>query len=148
MAIEFRNRGQARRTVVSLGSAEALRLVAGVSFGRVLFTSEALPAVCLASHLLDSDGMVVVRVGLIVPPIDIVRDGERAVVAYEVDEFDPVRHVGWSVVVTGFARVVTDIEQVTPYQLQLEPWADDATDTIIAIEPVTVKGIRLVRNSI
>ncbi|MFJ1455296.1 hypothetical protein [Nocardia sp. N2S4-5] len=41
----------------------------GASFGRVLFTSDALPAVCLASHLVEDDGTVVVRAGLAAPPV-------------------------------------------------------------------------------
>jgi nitroimidazol reductase NimA-like FMN-containing flavoprotein (pyridoxamine 5'-phosphate oxidase superfamily) len=32
----------------------------------------------------------------------------NAVVAFEVDEIDPVAHTGWSVMVTGMARELTD----------------------------------------
>ena len=34
------------------------------------------------------------------------------VVAYEADDLDPQRRAGWSVVVTGWASMITDPEQI------------------------------------
>jgi len=47
------------------------------------------------------------------------------VVAYEADEIDPIRHSGWSVVVTGRARTVTDPDRVARYEQLLQPWVDE-----------------------
>src|SRR6266704_6915254 len=41
---------------------------------------------------------------------------DGAVVCYEADELDPVRHTGWSVIATGMARLVRDPAAVTRYE--------------------------------
>ena len=64
-------------------------------------------------------------------------------VAYEVDRIDPWRRTGWSVVVTGRARTMTDPEQILRYEQLLHPWVDHA-DTVIAIEPEVVTGLRII----
>jgi Pyridoxamine 5'-phosphate oxidase len=69
--------------------------------------------------------------------------GEGAVVCYETDDIDPVRHTGWSVIVTGMARLVRDPAAVTRYQQLLQPWADGRMDFIITIEPRVITGLRL-----
>lgn len=69
------------------------------------------------------------------------------VVAYEADDLDPRRRTGWSVVVTGLATEVSDPEQVARYQRLLHPWVNMAMDTVVAIEPEIVTGIRIVADS-
>lgn len=54
---------------------------------------------------------------------------------------------GWSVVVTGLATEVSDPEQVARYQRLLHPWVNMAMDTVVAIEPEIVTGIRIVADS-
>jgi Pyridoxamine 5'-phosphate oxidase len=66
------------------------------------------------------------------------------VVAYEADDLDPQRRLGWSVVVTGLATTVTEPERVARYSQQLRPWVNKVMDTVIAIEPEIVTGIRIV----
>jgi hypothetical protein len=43
------------------------------------------------------------------------------VVAYEADVIDPDTHVGWSVVATGYAGLVTDQAELDHYQGRLQP---------------------------
>jgi len=65
------------------------------------------------------------------------------VVAYQVDDIDAVRRTGWSVMVTGLARTVTDPARVARYEQLLRPWVGRVMDTVVAIEPEIVTGIRL-----
>lgn len=50
-------------------------------------------------------------------------------------------------VVTGLATEVSDPEQVARYQRLLHPWVNMAMDTVVAIEPEIVTGIRIVADS-
>ena len=52
--------------------------------------------------------------------------------AYEADDLDPQRQLGWSVVVTGLATTLTDPEQIARYERRLHPWVNAAMDTVIA----------------
>jgi hypothetical protein len=65
------------------------------------------------------------------------------VVAYEADTIDPDSHVGWSVVVTGVARLVREPELVARYQRMLRPWVAGEMDYVIRISPEMVSGFRL-----
>ncbi|APA98385.1 uncharacterized protein NS506_04337 [Nocardia seriolae] len=134
--------------VVDLSRAEALRLLASASFGRVIFTREALPAVRPVNHYVDDGEIIVVRTRLTSRLTSTVRADSHVVVAYEADEIDPVTHLGWSVVVTGIARTVTAPERVARYKQLLRPWVDGQMDTVVAIEPTLVTGIRLVDKGI
>lgn len=69
---------------------------------------------------------------------------DGAVVRYEADELDPDRHTGWSVIVTGVARLVRDPAAITCYEQLLEPWAAGQMDYVIAVKPQVITGIRLV----
>ena len=45
----------------------------------------------------------------------------RVVVAYEADTIDPATHLGWSVVATGYARLVTDPEEPARHRRLMHP---------------------------
>lgn len=130
------------RAVVELERAEAMRLLTGAPFGRVLFTRDALPAIRPVNHLVDGD-VIIVRTRLTSRLTSAVQGNSPVVVAYEVDDIDPVRRTGWSVTVTGLARTVTDPARVARYEQLLRPWVGRVMDTVIAIEPEIVAGIRL-----
>ncbi|MEC3917888.1 pyridoxamine 5'-phosphate oxidase family protein [Nocardia sp. CDC160] len=131
------------RSMVNLSRTESLRLLASVPFGRVVFTRDALPAIRPVNHIVDGD-QVIVRTRLSSRLTTTVRADSEVVVAFEADEIDPVRRLGWSVVVTGIARTVTDPMRVARYDRQVRPWIDGLMDTIVAIEPTLVTGVRLV----
>jgi hypothetical protein len=65
------------------------------------------------------------------------------VACYEADDIDPVRHTGWSVIVTGMARLVREPAAAGRYRHLLQPWADGQMDYVIAIEPQLITGLRL-----
>ncbi|WP_433566900.1 pyridoxamine 5'-phosphate oxidase family protein [Nocardia sp. CA-151230] len=132
------------RSVVDIARPEALRLLAGVPFGRVVFTREAMPAIRPVNHFVENGEIIIVRTTLTSRLTSEVRAYTNVVVAYEADDIDPVTQLGWSVVVTGIARTVADPRRVAHYETLLRPWADGVTDTIVAIEPTLVTGVRLV----
>ncbi len=66
------------------------------------------------------------------------------VVAYEADAIDPDTHLGWSVVVTGYARLVTDPGELVRIRALLEPWAaQPGMDHAVRIHPDLITGVLL-----
>ncbi|WP_175647743.1 pyridoxamine 5'-phosphate oxidase family protein [Streptomyces cyaneochromogenes] len=134
----------ARRSI-ELDSAEALRLLGSVSFGRIVFTQHALPTVRPVNHVLD-EGDIVIRTheGAALTSRARQAGAPGVVVAYEADAIDPGTHIGWSVVVTGYAHLVTDARDLARYQDMLQPWVGRAMDYAVRIRPDLVTGIRLI----
>jgi hypothetical protein len=131
-----------RRDLTELTDAESLALLGSVALGRIVFTMRALPTVRPVSHILD-DGQIVIRShlgALIVSPADA---NSGTVVAYEADDLDPIQRLGWSVSITGTARILRNAAQVERYRRRLSPWVMDPTDDIIAIHPELINGFRL-----
>lgn len=138
--IDLDDGADARREAVELSRAEALGLLAGTPMGRVVYTRNALPAIRPVNHLVDEDGLIVFRTRL---GSSIVTGRSPVVVTYGADEIDPRRRVGWSVSVTGLARIVGDPSRVQRYRQRLQPWVQGGMDTVITIDPDIVSGIRL-----
>ncbi|WP_040786524.1 pyridoxamine 5'-phosphate oxidase family protein [Nocardia pneumoniae] len=136
--------GVGDRDVVELDRAEAMWLLESAPLGRVVFTRDALPAIRPVNHLVEDGGVIIVRTQLISRLSSAVRGNSPVVVAYEADDIDPIRRVGWSVVVTGLAHTITDPDRIARYEQLLHPWVDKVMDTVIAIEPTIVAGIRLI----
>ncbi|WP_277356087.1 pyridoxamine 5'-phosphate oxidase family protein [Streptomyces sudanensis] len=136
----------APRHVARLGRAEALRLLGTVSLGRVVFTQRALPAVRPVNHLMDGEDVVIrlhddATLASLVAPTDTA----GVVVAYEADVIDPETHLGWSVVVTGYARRITDEGELARLTARLRPWVEHpAVNAALRIRPDLVTGLRLV----
>lgn len=117
-----------------------LALLAGSHVGRVGVSMGALPTVLPVSFRLV-DERVVFRTGL-GSKLDAATAG--AVIAFEVDDIDPVSHEGWSVVVTGIAEVVDPTGWEPPLPPSAIPhWpAGDAT-RVLALPTGLVSGRRL-----
>lgn len=141
---EFAATGYPGHAVVELDRTTALDLLATIPIGRVVFSRDALPAIRPVNHLVEVDGRIIVRTRLTSMLTSAVRGNSDVVVAYQGDEIHPHRRTGWSVVVTGLARPVTDPERIARYEQLLRPWVDQVTDSVIEIEPSIVSGIRLV----
>ncbi|MFC8348497.1 pyridoxamine 5'-phosphate oxidase family protein [Streptomyces sp. NPDC057280] len=127
-----------------LDSSEALRLLAGVPLGRVVFTRHALPQIRPVNHVVDG-GDIVIRTheGAALTSHTGQADGQGVVVAYEADLIDPDTHLGWSVVVTGYAHLVTDPRELARYRAMLRPWVEQTMDYAVRIHPDLVTGILL-----
>ncbi|WP_306317395.1 MULTISPECIES: pyridoxamine 5'-phosphate oxidase family protein [unclassified Streptomyces] len=139
-----RRSGPGPRHSVELDRAEALALLARVSFGRVVFTQHALPTVRPVSHVLDGEDIVFrTHEGSALTSRTRTGTAQGVVVAYEADVIDPDTHLGWSVVITGFAQLVDDPEELTHYRALLRPWVKQGLDYAVRIRPDLVTGIRL-----
>ncbi|MGP3910513.1 pyridoxamine 5'-phosphate oxidase family protein [Nonomuraea sp. 10N515B] len=68
----------------------------------------------------------------------------ETVVAFEADELDGHERLGWSVIVTGVARLVTDPQETTRLKAMLLPWVAGDMDQVIRIRPEIVTGFMLV----
>lgn len=132
------------RQSVALDSLDALRLLGSVSLGRIVFTQRALPTIRPVNHVLDH-GDIVIRTheGSALTSHTRHAGGTGVVVAYEADAIDPVTHLGWSVVVTGYARLITDPQEMARYRALLHPWVKQTMDYAVRIHPDLVTGIRL-----
>ncbi|MBN6050982.1 pyridoxamine 5'-phosphate oxidase family protein [Nonomuraea sp. RK-328] len=130
------------RDLKELSQADALRLLAGAPIGRIVFTRHALPAVRPVNHIVV-DGHIVIRSnpGTVISA-EIAPAG--AVVAFEADELDAEERLGWSVIVTGVARLVEDPEEAASYRERLTPWVAGEMDQVIRIRPEMVTGFELV----
>jgi nitroimidazol reductase NimA-like FMN-containing flavoprotein (pyridoxamine 5'-phosphate oxidase superfamily) len=129
--------------MLELTQAGSWQLLGSVSLGRIVFTRHAMPASRPVNHLVD-DQTIIIRshLGSAIVARAAAKDG--TIVCYKADELDAVRYTGWSVIVTGMARLVRDPAAVTRYEQMLEPWAAGQMDHVIAIKPQIIAGIRLV----
>lgn len=124
-----------------LSRAECLELLADAHIGRVIVTDRALPAAFPVNFALLGDDVVFLT-----------REGSKLqlaeaeqVVAFEADEVDPVLETGWSVLVQGWASVVTDADEVAAVRaLPLRPWAGGDSFRPVRIHTELISGRRLV----
>lgn len=130
--------------MVELERQEALDLVAGVQLGRVAFSHRALPTIRPVNHLVDGGDIIIrTHAGSVLMGHALVSD----VVAYEVDQIDPVERTGWSVVITGTATRVSDASELVEFQKLLTPWVEGDLGQVVRIRPGIVTGYRLVQGA-
>ncbi|MFB4262157.1 pyridoxamine 5'-phosphate oxidase family protein [Nonomuraea sp. GTA35] len=134
--------GTGARRLRELPGSEALRLLAGVPFGRIVFTRHALPAIRPVNHVVV-DGAIVIRSSPGTILSSHVAPAE-AVVAYEADELDGHERLGWSVIITGVARLVTEPGEAARLRAVLTPWVAGEMEQVIRIQPEIVTGFELV----
>lgn len=130
-----------RNGLVMLERGECLRLLGTATLGRVGLTSGALPAVLPVNYLFDGE-QILIRTS---PGTKLEAATRDSVVAFEIDEIDPVGHTGWSVMVQGMARHVTDPAELDRIsRLPLARWAPGGDGgNIVAIRPEIVSGRRI-----
>jgi nitroimidazol reductase NimA-like FMN-containing flavoprotein (pyridoxamine 5'-phosphate oxidase superfamily) len=120
---------------------ECLRLLSTAHLGRVGLTSGALPLVLPVNFRLHDDEVLFRSTAG--TKLDLATRG--TVVAFEVDDFDPLSHAGWSVVVTGRARRLPVAE--ADERLRAAPiprWVAGGADHTVAVTTELVSGRRLV----
>ena len=124
-----------------LGRDECLRLLAQAVIGRVGVSSGALPRVLPVNFRLDG-GRILIRTAR---GTKLDAAAANAVVAFEVDDIDPVDQTGWSVLITGVAREITDPDELAELRAQpLARWAPHGPDDrIMAISTELVDGRRI-----
>lgn len=123
---------------------ECLRLLATATLGRIGVTSRSLPTVLPVNFTLGGE-RILVRTGA-GSKLDAAT--RNAVVAFEADDFDPMYHSGWSVVVTGVTSEISDpVELEMLRSVPLARWAPDPGSRVIAISTEFVSGRRVVPGS-
>ena len=123
-----------------LSRAEAVALLETQEVGRLVYTRRALPAVIPVNYAVRGEA-ILIWTGSGSSMAQAVRG---AVVAFQVDEVDWRTHAGWSVTVTGTARLVTDeAERARARSDGPAPWAPGIKDHLISIPLTMVTGRRL-----
>jgi nitroimidazol reductase NimA-like FMN-containing flavoprotein (pyridoxamine 5'-phosphate oxidase superfamily) len=118
---------------------EALRLLASVPVGRIVFTVQALPAIQPVNFVLD-DEAVVIRIG---EGSTLITALKNAVVAFEADEIDSAQRTGWSVTITGRAVEIGDPAERARLALLVVPRGSGLRNHFIRIPAEVVKARRL-----
>lgn len=124
-----------------LDEAECRRLLTLAVIGRLAYTEGALPAI-QPVHFTVHDGRVLIptQVGS-----KVAAASRGAVVAFEVDEFDPATRTGWNVTVVGPSHVVTEAEGVAGLDtLGGRPWPPTDVPCYIVIDTALLRGRRIV----
>ena len=131
---------QANGTLERLPESECRRLLGSASFGRIVCTRQALPAVDVVNFAVDGAD-IVIRTDA---GGKLAAATHSTVVAFEVDDIDPVRRCGWSVTAVGHSREVTDPDEITRLRrIGLQPWAPGDREHFIKITPGILNGRRL-----
>ncbi len=111
-----------------------------VHLGRIAYSYRALPAVQVASHVLDGGDIVARSHGH--SPVVSPAYGAGVVVAYEADVIDPGTFCGWSVTVTGYAGLIRDPDEVIRWDRALPLWPAAGGSQLIRLHPSLVSGYR------
>ncbi len=121
-----------------LTSAESLRRLGLVRYGRIVFARYALPIIRPVNHIVDGETIVVhaTRAAAL--------SAERQMVAYEADVIDENTRRGWCVIVTGAAEPVQDPEEIERCRALLRPWLPGPREHLVRILPDMVTGLEFV----
>jgi nitroimidazol reductase NimA-like FMN-containing flavoprotein (pyridoxamine 5'-phosphate oxidase superfamily) len=131
-----------QRGLQQLTKTTSLELLSSVSIGRLVFTHHALPAVRPVNHLVEGESIIVRATAGAAITSAAGRDG--AIVAYEADSIDAETQLGWSVIVVGTARLLTDEQAAARYRARLRPWISGVADDVITISADMITGYRMV----
>jgi nitroimidazol reductase NimA-like FMN-containing flavoprotein (pyridoxamine 5'-phosphate oxidase superfamily) len=117
-----------------------LELLSKSKVGRVIFTENALPAALPVNFaVLDQDVIFRTATGS-----KLAAALAEAVVAFEVDDIDAFHQTGWSVLVQGWATLLTRPDQLARARaLPLQPWAPGERWHFVRVRSEIVSGRRL-----
>jgi nitroimidazol reductase NimA-like FMN-containing flavoprotein (pyridoxamine 5'-phosphate oxidase superfamily) len=123
-----------------LEAQECLQLLQSVPLGRLVFTQGGLPAVRLVNFCVDGDTIVFAS-----DDGEKYRAAERGdVVAFEADDIDVDRHLGWTVTSVGHLSVVPVGEALAlEGSIPLHTWAPLRNKQLIRLGTESVTGRRL-----
>ncbi|MFE8946894.1 DUF1918 domain-containing protein [Streptomyces sp. NPDC007856] len=123
-----------------LSADECRALLSTHGVGRVAVSTPDGPAVVPVNYEVIGDAIVYRTMPDSVPAAAV-----GAEVAFEVDHVDEVMSQGWSVLVVGPARVVTehDVVRRPAEQVHTEPWAGGKREMWVSIQPKRLTGRRI-----
>jgi len=123
-----------------LSREECLRLLASKRIGRFAHVESARALdVVPVNYVSGPGGSVLFRSG---PGPKLSAADRGDVVAFEVDDINETTQTGWSVLVVGRAKRLTDAEART-VGLMPQPWATGPRHHVVLIEPTRIEGRRL-----
>lgn len=123
-----------------LGRDECMRLLGTFGVGRVAVIDGGHPAIFPVNYAVDDEDVIFRTAGG--TKFDAAVRGQ--IVAFEIDDSDPIYHTGWSVVVTGRAEEITDVERLARVNAgRLRPWAEGVKDHVVAVHTERVTGRRI-----
>ena len=123
----------------TLDAQECRALLTTHSVGRVAFTEHALPAIRPVNYTVHGTH-IVLRTSA--DGLAARLDGQ--IVAFEIDEVDVANRSGWSVVVTGSARVLRDASELLRLDADAPvSWLGPDHATAVWITPGQVTGRRI-----
>lgn len=126
-----------RNGTTVLGHEQSLSLLRSVPVARVGLALHGVPVVLPVNFVIDHDEIVIRCTEGSKLDAALATD----IVALEVDDYDQNAHTGWSVIVKGRARELTDPDEVDHADaLGLHTWANDETNHYIAISIDLVTG--------
>jgi len=122
---------------------QCLALLRSRPLGRVAYLEAGQPTVVPVNHLVDGNGIVIRS--LAGGKLDAAIVGQP--VAFQLDDHDPARGTGWSVLIRGRAELVEDHDKIVRFASELDSWAidDPSTGTWIRIVGDEISGRRLAR---
>ncbi len=118
-----------------------LALLRTVAIGRVAWATPTGHAVVLPVNFVLDDDAVVFKTSH-GGKLDIVREGRA--LSFEADDVEPALQVGWSVLVTGVAEVITDPDRIRRLEgLPLAPWTHLPEPVFVRLPAREVTGRRI-----
>ncbi len=121
---------------------DAKALLASGGIGRVVFVAPRGP-VAVPVNFKVFDGDIVFRTATSAAVVEAVDEG---LVSFEVDHIDDALSEGWSVLVTGEGRVLTEGTELESVEhLAISPWAGGEKDRYVRITPKEITGRRIRR---
>lgn len=125
--------------------AQCLTLLRSRPLGRLGYIDAGQPSIVPVNHLVDGSGIVFRS--LSGAKLDSAVVGQP--VAFQLDDHDPSRGTGWSVLVRGTAMLLDDPAEIARFAEELESWAvaDPDEATWIRIVADDISGRRLTRRS-
>ncbi len=127
-------------TTEILSAEECVTLLHQVPVGRIGITVDALPVILPVNYSVVDDAIMFRTI----PGSKLAAASASTVVAFEVDSHGDDGCSGWSVLVQGMAREVTDpLEREIALRAPIRAWAiGDRADRVVRIEMQTLSGRR------
>jgi nitroimidazol reductase NimA-like FMN-containing flavoprotein (pyridoxamine 5'-phosphate oxidase superfamily) len=130
-----------RRVLEVLDRSACIELLQSVAIGRVAWATESGDAVVVPVNFVAVEDGVVFRTAE-GTKLAAAQKGRR--LSFEADDVEPALHIGWSVLITGTAEVVTDSDEVRRLQLlPLAPWDPEPKPYFVRIRASEMTGRRL-----
>ena len=126
--------------IEELSPEECWRLLGTVPVGRLVYVDGGAP-VAFPVNFVKAGAAVIIRTG----PGGILRAAERGdVVAFQADEIDLATRAGWSVLLTGPASVVRNVDDlVAVLEPYTRPWARGRREHVLRVTGERITGRRL-----